>query len=194
MNKSSARIGANGATRHDGRTPGERAAQYLNREAMNVEHIEDRRSIVELLNDALATQIVCALRYKQHYYTAQGPHANAARRKFAQQAADDLDHADRLAARIVQLGGVPDFNPEGLVSRSHTEYIEGDTLRDMMFEDVIPDQLAIEALREMLTFVQDRDPATHRLLGEIVAAEEEWTEELTSLMFVEIDTAGGAND
>ena len=124
---------------------------------------------------------------------AQGPHAAAAREEFDEHAKDELGHADRIAARIVQLGGSPDFNPQGLSERSHAEYAEGQSLREMMQEDLVAERIAIESYREMILFIGDRDPTTRRLLEDILAKEEEHADDLTSLMFVDADAASVRN-
>jgi len=124
---------------------------------------------------------------------AQGPHAGAAKEEFAEHAKDELDHADRLATRIVQLGGAPDCNPAGLTGRSHAEYAEGECLREMMQEDLVAERIAIESYRKMIRFVEDRGPTTRRLLEDILATEEEHADDLSSLMFVDADAASPRN-
>lgn len=167
----------------------ERARQHVERGAVTTDYEADRNAIIELLNAALATEIVCVLRYKRHYYMAQGPHASAAKEEFAEHAKEELEHADRIAERIVQLGGSPNFSPDGLPDRSHAEYAEGHSLRDMMREDLVAERIAIESYREMILFVGDKDPTTRRLLEEVLATEEEHADDLTGLMFVDADAA-----
>jgi bacterioferritin len=171
----------------------ERARQHVERGAVTTDYDADRNAILELLNDALATELVCVLRYKRHFYMAQGPHAGSAKEEFAEHAKHELGHADRIAERIVQLGGAPDFSPDGLTERSHAEYAEGHSLRDMMQEDLVAERIAIESYREMILFIGDRDPTTRRLLEDVLAAEEEHADDLTSLMFVDVDAAGVRN-
>ena len=171
----------------------ERARQHVQRGAVTTDYDADRGAIIGLLNEALATEIVCVLRYKRHFYMAQGPHANAAKQEFAEHSTAELAHADRLAERIVQLGGSPDFNPDGIAERSHAEYAEGHSLREMMQEDLVAERIAIESYREMILFVGDRDPTTRRLLEDVLAAEEEHADDLTSLMFVDVDAASVRN-
>jgi bacterioferritin len=171
----------------------ERAREHVERGAVTTDYTADRGAIVELLNEALATEIVCVLRHKRHYYMAQGPHSNAAKKEFAEHAAEELTHADRLAERIIQLGGAPDFSPDGLADRSHAEYVEGHSLRDMMQEDLVAEWVAIESYREMIAFVGERDPTTRRLLEDILTAEEEHADDLTSLMFVDVDAPSARN-
>jgi bacterioferritin len=179
----------------------ERAREHVERGAVTTDYGADRDAVVELLNEALATELVCVLRYKRHYYMAQGPHSNAAKDEFAEHAANELEHADRIAERIVQLGGAPDFNPDGLADRSHAEYVEGRGLRQMMQEDLVAERVAIESYREMIAYVGDRDPTTRRLLEDILSVEEEHADDLTSLLFVDadesarnVDGPGGPND
>ncbi len=160
---------------------------------MTTDYGADRSAIVELLNDALATEIVCVLRYKRHFYMAQGPHSIAAKQEFAEHATEELAHADRLAERIIQLGGAPDFSPDGLADRSHAEYVEGRSLGDMMREDLVAERVAIESYREMIAFVGERDPTTRRLLEDILTAEEEHADDLTSLLFVDVDAPSARN-
>ena len=171
----------------------ERARQHVERGAITTDYAADRNAIIGLLNEALATEIVCVLRYKRHYYMAQGPHAAAAREEFAEHAKDELGHADRIAARIVQLGGAPDFSPAGLGERSHAEYSEGHSLRDMMQEDLVAERIAIDSYREMILYIGDHDPTTRRLLEDILAKEEEHADDITSLMFVDASGASPRN-
>ena len=170
-----------------------RAREHVKRGAVTTDYAADRKAIIALLNEALATEIVCVLRYKRHYFMAQGPHANTAKEEFAEHAKDELEHADRIAERIVQLGGSPDLGPDGLSERSHAEYTEGHSLRDMMQEDLVAERIAIESYREMIRFVGDADPTTRRLLEDILAKEEEHADDITSLMFVDTDAASVRN-
>ncbi len=172
----------------------ERARDHVERGAVTTDYGADRGAVVALLNEALATELVCVLRYKRHYYMAQGPHSNAAKAEFGEHAAAELAHADQLAERIVQLGGAPDFSPDGLADRSHAEYVEGKSLRDMMQEDLVAERVAIESYREMIAFVAERDPTTRRLLEEILATEEEHADDLASLMFVGADASSVRSD
>jgi len=160
----------------------ERAREHVRRGAVTTDYTADRNAIITLLNEALATEIVCVLRYKRHYSMAQGPHATAAKEEFAEHAKDELEHADRIAERIVQLGGSPDFSPDGLTERSHAEYAEGHSLRDMMQEDLVAERIAIESYREMIHFVGEQDPTTRRLLEDILAKEEEHADDLARLL------------
>lgn len=142
----------------------------------------DRDKIVSLLNDALATELVCALRYKRHYFMATGLDAMTVAEEFQEHANEELEHADTLAARIVQLGGEPDFAPEQLSSRSHAEYVAGSSLKEMLRENLIAERIAIDTYGQMIRFVADDDPTTRRMLEDILAKEEEHADELAGMM------------
>jgi len=159
-----------------------RARQHIEQGAVTPGYTADRETILRLLNEAMATEIVCVLRYKRHYYMAQGIHADAVAAEFQQHATEEQAHADSLAARIVQLGGAPNFNPDGLTSRSHAEYVEGETLRDMLKEDLIAERIAIDSYREMINYIGKDDSTTRRLLESILAVEEEHADDLQSLL------------
>jgi bacterioferritin len=143
---------------------------------------EDRRAIVELLNTALATEIVCVLRYKRHYYATHGIRAKFVSAEFLEHANEEQAHADQLAERIVQLGEDPDLNPATLLSRAHSEYDEATSLRAMLEADLIAERIAIESYREMINFIGQRDPTSRRLLESILAQEEEHAEDLVDLL------------
>ena len=159
-----------------------RARQHIEQGAVTPGYAGDRETILRLLNEALATETVCVLRYKRHYYMAQGIHAEAAAAEFLQHAVEEQGHADAIAARIVQLGGAPNFNPDGLTSRSHAEYVEGETLRDMLKEDLIAERIAIDSYREMINYIGKDDSTTRRMLEGILAVEEEHADDLQSLL------------
>jgi len=159
-----------------------RARQHIEQGAVTPGYTADRETILRLLNEALATEIVCVLRYKRHYYMAQGIHADGVAAEFQQHAIEEQAHADSLAARIVQLGGAPNFNPDGLTSRSHAEYVEGESLRDMLKEDLIAERIAIDSYREMINYIGKDDSTTRRLLEGILAVEEEHADDLQSLL------------
>lgn len=142
----------------------------------------DRAEVIRLLNEALATELVCVLRYKRHFFMAKGIHAEPVKAEFLAHAGEEMLHADRLAKRIIELGGEPNFSPDGLSSRSHAEYVEGDTLDSMIKENLIAERIAIESYREMIVYLADHDPTTQRLLKDILAAEEEHAEDLASLL------------
>lgn len=159
-----------------------RARRHIENGAVTETYGADKETVIRLLNEALATEIVCTLRYKRHYFMAQGPASAAIAAEFLEHANEEQAHADRIAERIVQLGGQPDFSPEGLATRSHAEYVEGETLGDMILEDLVAERVAIESYREMVQYLGVHDTTTRRLLEEILAAEEEHAEDLVSLI------------
>ena len=159
-----------------------RAREHIERGAVTDAYNADVDVVVKLLNTALATEIVCTLRYKRHYFMANGIHAEPVAAEFLEHAKQEEEHADRIAERIVQLGGEPDFSPEGLASRSHAEYVEGSTLTEMMKEDLVAERVAIESYTEIVQYLEGRDPTTRRLMEEILAVEEEHAEDLSSLL------------
>lgn len=142
----------------------------------------DRQAIVELLNTALATEIVCVLRYKRHYFATHGIRAKFVSQEFLEHANEEQAHADQIAARIVQLGEDPDLNPQTLLARSHSEYDASTTLRGMLEADLIAERIAIESYREMINFIGPRDPTTRRLLESILEQEEEHADDLVDLL------------
>jgi bacterioferritin len=160
----------------------ERARKEIERGALTAGYQGDRDRITSLLNHALATEIVCVLRYKHHYYMASGIHAQSVAGEFLQHANEEQLHADQIAQRIVQLGGKPDLSPQGLHSRSHSEYVEGKSLVEMIKEDLIAERIAIDSYREIINFLDKDDPTTRRLLEEILAKEEEHADDLVSLL------------
>jgi bacterioferritin len=159
-----------------------RARQHIERGAVTAGYKADRETVVKLLNEALATEIVCVLRYKRHYFMAQGLESEAVQTEFLQHANEEQQHADELSARIVQLGGEPDLNPAGLASRSHSEYIEGTTLVDMIKEDLVAERIAIDSYREMVQYLGDKDPTTRRIMETILAKEEEHADDMSTLL------------
>jgi bacterioferritin len=159
-----------------------RARQQIEGGAVTQGYEGDSQTVVKLLNDALATEIVCVLRYRRHYFMAQGMSSESVKKEFLQHANEEQGHADQLAERIVQLGGEPNLSPDGMLSRSHSEYIEGETLEEMIKEDLIAERIAIDSYREMVEYLKDFDPTTRRLLEEILAKEEEHAEDLVSLL------------
>jgi bacterioferritin len=138
--------------------------------------------VLELLNNALATEIVCVLRYRRHHFMAGGIHSKSVADEFLVHSNQEQGHADQLAERIVQLGGEPDFSPSRLVSRSHAEYVEGTTLLDMIKEDLVAERIAIDSYRVIILYIGDDDPTTRRLLESILAVEEEHADELSDLL------------
>jgi bacterioferritin len=166
----------------DIKTLRERARQHIEQGAITPGYKADRDTVVKLLNEALATEIVCTLRYKRHYFMASGIHAQAVAQEFLEHANEEQGHADQIAQRIVQLGGAPDYSPEGLITRSHAEYVEGETLLDMIKEDLVAERIAIDSYREMAQYMGDNDPTSRRLMEEILAVEEEHADDLVTLL------------
>ena len=160
----------------------ERARQHIEEGAVTSGYAARREDVIELLNEALATELVCVLRYKRHYFMAAGVDAAPVAAEFLQHATEEMAHADLIAKRIVELRGEPNFSPDGLVERSHAEYVEGDSLKSMIKENLIAERIAIESYREMIAYLGDRDPTTHRMLEAILASEEEHAEDLSSLL------------
>jgi bacterioferritin len=159
-----------------------RARKHIEQGAITEGYKVDRGTAIKILNEALATEIVCVLRYKRHYYMATGIHAEAVAAEFLQHATEEQGHADEIAARIVQLGGAPDLNPDGLTSRSHAEYVEGETLIDMIKEDLVAERIAIDSYREMIKYFGADDSTSRRMLEGILAMEEEHADDLVSLL------------
>jgi bacterioferritin len=159
-----------------------RARQHIEAGAITPGYAADRNAVVKLLNEALATELVCTLRYKRHYFMASGLAAEGVAAEFAEHATQELQHADQIAGRIVQLGGEPDFAPDRLTQKSHAEYIEGETLIDMIRENLVAERIAIDSYREMINFIGADDPTTRRLLEEILAVEEEHADDMASLL------------
>ena len=160
----------------------ERARRHIERGAVTEGYQADRETVIKICNEALATEIVCVLRYKRHYFMAKGINADSVAAEFAEHAAEEQVHADRIAGRIVQLGGEPNLSPDGLSSRSHSEYVEGDTLIDMIKEDLIAERIAIDSYKEIVEYLGDKDPTTRRMFEEILAVEEEHADDLVSLL------------
>lgn len=160
----------------------QRARKHLDEGAVTEGYTADLEKVLKLLNEALATEIVCTLRYRRHYFMASGMNAESVKAEFKEHADQELMHADQLADRIVQLGGKPDFNPASLTERSHAEYVEGSTLEDMIKEDLVAERIAIDSYREMIQFLGESDPTSRRLLESILATEEEHAEDLSSLL------------
>ena len=168
-----------------------RARQHIEQGAVTPGYRADRATVVRVLNDALATEIVCVLRYKRHYFMASGLPAQSVAQEFLQHANEEQVHADQIAQRIVQLGGEPNFSPEGLLTRSHSEYVEGGSLVEMIQEDLVAERIAIDSYREMIVWLAAKDPTTRRMLEGILAMEEEHADDLVSLL-EELGTGSGA--
>ena len=159
-----------------------RARQHIERGAVTESYKADLPTVLKLLNEALATELVCTLRYRRHYFMAAGIAAESVAQEFLQHANEEQGHADEIAARIVQLNGEPNFNPEGLASRSHAEYVEGENLLDMIKEDLVAERIAIDSYREMINYIGDNDTTTKRMLEGILAVEEEHADDLVGML------------
>jgi bacterioferritin len=159
-----------------------RARENMMRGPITSDYRGDVNQAVEVLNQALATELVCVLRYKRHYYMARGIYKDAVAEEFLQHAKEEQEHADMIAERITQLGGDPNFNPDGLSTRSHSEYKEGDDMIDMIKENLVAERVAIESYREMIRFFGDNDPTTRRLMEQILAVEEEHANDMVDLL------------
>ena len=166
----------------DIKTLRERARQHIEQGAVTPGYQADRATVLRLLNEALATEIVCVLRYKRHYFMATGINAQSVAAEFLQHANEEQLHADEIAGRIVQLGGEPNFSPEGLLSRSHAEYVAGESLVEMIKEDLVAERIAIDSYREMIVYLGNKDSTTRRMLEGILAMEEEHADDLVSLL------------
>ena len=159
-----------------------RARQHIESGAVTPGYRAHRETVIQLLNEALATEIVCVLRYKRHYFMATGINAQSVAQEFLQHANDEQLHADQIAQRIVQLGGEPNFSPDGLTTRSHSEYVVGESLVDMIKEDLVAERIAIDSYRDMINYFGNDDPTTRRLMETILAMEEEHADDLVSLL------------
>jgi bacterioferritin len=159
-----------------------RAREHIEKGAITEGYKADRDTVIKLLNEALATEIVCTLRYKRHYYMASGIHAKSVAEEFLEHAREEEEHADMLARRITQLDGAPNFNPDGLLTRSHSDYIEGADLVDMLKEDLIAERIAIDSYRDIAQYLGNDDPTSRRVMEEILAKEEEHAEDLSTLL------------
>jgi bacterioferritin len=160
----------------------DRARKNMDAGAVTEGYKANRKQVVKVLNDVLATEIVCVLRYKRHYYMADGINSESVKTEFLQHANDEQQHADWIAERITQLNGEPNFNPEGLAARSHSEYAEGTDLADMMKEDLVAERIAIESYSQIVRWLGNDDPTTRKLIEEILKSEEEHAEDLKSLL------------
>ena len=167
----------------DIKTIRERARQEIESGAVTQDYSLDKEQVIKLLNEALATEIVCVLRYRFHYYMASGIHKEGAATEFLQHSNEEQQHADRIAERIKQLGGKPELNPAVISQTSHSEYVEGTSLEDMLREDLVAERIAIQTYREMINFFGDKDPTTRRLMEEILAVEEEHADDIADLLF-----------
>lgn len=159
-----------------------RAREHIVRGAVTEGYSADRKTVLRLLNEALATEIVCVLRYKYHYFMASGIHAKSIAQEFLEHANEEQAHADRICERITQLDGTPNLSPEGLLTRSHSEYVEGSSLAEMIEEDLVAERIAIDSYREIVRYIGSDDPTTRRMMEEILAMEEEHAEDLKTML------------
>ncbi len=171
-----------GSALSDVRSIRDAARRHVEEGAVTEHYSADREKVVALLNEALATELVCVLRYRHDYFVARGLKAKIAATEFLQHSQEELGHADRLAERIVQLGGEPNLDPAGLLERSHSEYRLGKTLKEMVRENLVAERIAIDSYREMAQFLGNDDPTTRRLMEEILAVEEEHADDLADLL------------
>ncbi|MGE3541247.1 MAG: bacterioferritin [Candidatus Tectimicrobiota bacterium] len=170
-----------------------RARQHIQDGAITKDYTLDRSQAVTILNEALATELVCVLRYKFHYFMASGIHSVAVADEFLEHAKEEQDHADRIAQRIKQLGGTPQMNPAVIAQTSHSEYREGTSLADMLREDLIAERIAIETYREIVRYFGEADPTSRLMMEAILAKEEEHADELADILYaVEPATNGQA--
>ena len=166
----------------DVKTLRERARRHMERGPVTESYGADRDTVIDLLNTALATELVCTLRYKRHYYMATGIAAETVAAEFLEHANEEQQHADMLAERITQLGGEPDFSPDGITTRSHSEYVEGSNLREMIEENLVAERIAIDSYREIIQYLGNNDSTTRRIMEEILAVEEDHADDMTSLL------------
>jgi bacterioferritin len=166
----------------DIKTLRDRARQHMEKGAVTEGYRADRETVIRILNEALATEIVCVLRYKRHYFMASGIHAQSVAQEFLEHANEEQAHADEIAHRIVQLGGAPDLSPDGLATKSHSQYVEGDSLVGMIKEDLVAERIAIDSYREMINYLANNDPTSRRMLEGILAKEEEHADDLVNLL------------
>jgi bacterioferritin len=159
-----------------------RAREHIERGAVTDGYKADRDTVIRILNEALATEIVCVLRYKYHYYMATGINAQSVAAEFLAHANEEQGHADRIAERITQLGGAPNLSPEGLLTRSHSDYVEGDDLVDMIKENLVAERIAIDSYREIVAYLGTADSTTRRIMEEILAVEEEHADDMNTLL------------
>jgi bacterioferritin len=166
----------------DIKTLRDRARKHIENGAVTEGYSADRETVIKLLNEALATEIVCVLRYRRHYFMAAGINAESVAQEFLQHSNEEQGHADQISQRIVQLKGEPNLNPDGLLTRSHAEYVEGTSLVDMIKEDLVAERIAIDSYREMITYFGNNDPTSRRMMEGILAVEEEHADDLVTLL------------
>ncbi|MEO8345013.1 MAG: ferritin-like domain-containing protein [Betaproteobacteria bacterium] len=166
------------------------ARQHLDDGPVTAGYTADRETVITLLNHALATELVCVLRYRRHHFMARGIHSQSVAQEFLDHSNEEQGHADLIAERIVQLGGEPDFAPDGLTRRSHAEYVAGSTLSSMIREDLVAERIAIDSYRDLIRYLGDKDSTTRRMLEGVLAVEEEHADELADLLVAFPDEAG----
>ena len=159
-----------------------RARQNVENGAVTEGYDADREQIIRLLNESLATELVCVLRYKRHYFMASGIKASVAAGEFLEHANQEAEHADKLAERIVQLGGEPEFNPDLLTTNSHAQYVAGKDLKEMVYEDLVAERIAVDSYREIIHYIGDKDPTTRRIFEDILAQEEEHADDMADIL------------
>ena len=159
-----------------------RARQRMEDGAVTGAYLADRDRVIEVLNEVLATEIVCVLRYKNHYFMASGINAQPVAQEFLQHAHEEQQHADMVAQRITQLGGNPNLNPEGLATRAHAQYVEAATLERMIREDLVAERIAIETYAEIIRWLGTDDPTTRRLMEDLLKVEEEHADDLANML------------
>jgi bacterioferritin len=165
----------------DKHTLRERARQNVDQGAVTEGYSGDREEIIRLLNESLATELVCVLRYKRHYFMANGLKSSIAADEFLEHAQQESEHADKLAERIVQLGGEPEFNPELITGLSHAQYVAGNTLKEMVYEDLVAERIAVDSYREIIQYIGEKDPTTRRIFEDILAQEEEHADDMADI-------------
>ena len=159
-----------------------RARKNVENGAVTEGYDADRKEIIRLLNESLATELVCVLRYKRHYFMASGLKASIAADEFLEHATQEAEHADKLAERIVQLGGEPEFNPDLLSKNSHAQYVAGSNLKEMVYEDLVAERIAVDSYREIIQYIGDKDPTTRRIFEDILAQEEEHADDMADIL------------
>jgi len=168
----------------------DRARRQIAEGAVTPDYGLDKEQAVAILNEALATELVCVLRYRFHYFMATGIHSNSVKEEFLEHANEEQEHADRIAERIKQLGGKPQMNPAEITALAHSEYKEGTSLADMIREDLIAERIAVESYREIIRYFGEKDPTSRILMEEILAKEEEHADEMADLLFA-VDPSSG---
>lgn len=160
----------------------QRARQHIEQGPITEGYKADRKKVIAVLNEALATELICVLRYKRHYYMASGISADPVAKEFLEHANEEQIHADQIAQRITQLQGEPNFNPEGLATRSHSEYVEGGSLLEMVRENLVAERIAVESYTEIIRWLGNDDPTTRNLIEDILKKEEEHADDLSNML------------